>query len=689
MNNLSIPSEGRIGFKRLESWSLLVCMALFLIGMWSVPLALFGPNRALIPGDLGDARFNNYILEHFYRYITGRTDVYWDAPFMYPWKNVVALSDNLLGSAPIYSVFRMLGFTREGAFQGWILVLFALNYWCCLLALRKWAGNTALAACAAYIFAFGIYNIGQVNNLQVLPRFMVPLAFLFFWNHLRSGAWKWLLLAILAVVYQFYCGMYIGFILVYALFFLFIGSLIAYRTPSYLGYFRNWRFMAGWGGVAAVGILLMLPMMLHYLAVPKDLGTRNFSDILASVPRPTSYFFTHPAALSWRSLSHIGVNAFPQWWSHFHFIGAVPWAAALAVPFLLFSKRVSTNDRRLLTAIGSALLISSVFCLNIAGFSLYKLVFMLPGFSVLRAVDRFVNVQVVFFLILFVAVLNVFSRNRKAAWALSLLLPVLVVQDNRWDVDKISRFDKFDSQRMVEATERRIAREHQSGSPFVAVAYEPPVPVIRDFQEGHLATIAMHLNAMFAGQDLGIPVVNAYTGGYPGNYISFFDHTDHQTLANWCAFNGISTDSIQEIVGLAVPIEGSDTVRFIAANGKYLCADQSRDNRLLANKDKADDWETFLRLHTTDGRVAFLASNGNFLCAQLEGDQHLAADCNDLGDYGLFTMVQLDSGMVAIKAFNGRYVVLDPGTQDLRATGRATGKEAALSLIKPPAAVTP
>lgn len=60
---------------------------------------------------------------------------------MYPWKNVIGLSDNLLGTAPIYSLFRLLSYGREGAFQGWMLTLFGLNYWCGTLAFRKWTGN--------------------------------------------------------------------------------------------------------------------------------------------------------------------------------------------------------------------------------------------------------------------------------------------------------------------------------------------------------------------------------------------------------------------------------------------------------------------------------------------------------------------------------------------------------------------
>lgn len=682
MESRPLYNEGRLRPKWLGPWGIAVSLALFMVGIWSVPLAIFGPGQALIPGDLGDARFNNYILEHFHHFITGKLSSYWDAPFMYPWKNVIALSDNLLGTAPLYSAFRTFGFSREGAFQLWILSLFALNYWCCLFALGKWSGNWVPSACAAYIFAFGIFNIGQLNNLQVLPRFMAPLAFLFLWNHLCSGSWKWLLLAILAVVYQFYCGIYIGFILVYALFFLFIGHIIAFRKPSYFGHFRNWHFAACWCLLAAAGIALLLPMMRHYLAVPEDLGNRNFNDILASVPRPTSYFFTHPAALSWRSLSHIGVDAFPQWWSHFHFMGALPWATVLMVPFLLFSKHTPASDRQVLIATGSALVLSTAFCLNLAGFSLYKLVFMLPGFSVLRAIDRFINVQVLFFLALFVAVVRALSKNSRAVWAISLLLPVLVVQDNRWDVELIKRFGKLEAQRAVEEVERRITRELVRNDRYDAIAYEPILPAERSFEIRHSKVITTQIDAMLAAQALDVPIVNAYTGGYPGNYIHFFDNMDHGSLADWCSFNGIGTGRIQEINGLAVEVIARDTVRFIAANGRYWCADGSRQDSVLANRDKAEGWETFLRLHLADGRVAFLASNGHFLCAELEQNKQLSATGKDLGDFGLFTMEPLDSGMVAIKALNAHYVTLDPGTQALLATGDSIVPNARFRLVR-------
>ncbi len=95
---------------------------LFLLGLWLVILRPLGPHLALVPGDLGDARFNNYVLEHFFHWVTGLTRDYWDAPFFFPFHQTITFSDNLLGSAPLYALFRWTGLDRESAFQGWYLL---------------------------------------------------------------------------------------------------------------------------------------------------------------------------------------------------------------------------------------------------------------------------------------------------------------------------------------------------------------------------------------------------------------------------------------------------------------------------------------------------------------------------------------------------------------------------------------
>jgi hypothetical protein len=90
-----------------------------------------------IPGDLGDARFNMYVLEHGHRWLMRLDSSFWSAPFFYPAPNVITYSDNHLGSLLFYSMFRILGASRETAFQLWAVTLFALNYFVTWFVLKK------------------------------------------------------------------------------------------------------------------------------------------------------------------------------------------------------------------------------------------------------------------------------------------------------------------------------------------------------------------------------------------------------------------------------------------------------------------------------------------------------------------------------------------------------------------------
>ena len=61
-----------------ESGGLGLAVAVFLVG-----LVLFFKFGA-IPGDLGDARFNMYVLEHGHRWLMRLDQSFWSAPFFIP-----------------------------------------------------------------------------------------------------------------------------------------------------------------------------------------------------------------------------------------------------------------------------------------------------------------------------------------------------------------------------------------------------------------------------------------------------------------------------------------------------------------------------------------------------------------------------------------------------------------------------
>ena len=66
----------------------------------AILLPTLGRSFQTIPGDGGDMRLVNYVLEHSHQYFSGRVEQFWNASFFYPHPNVLVLSENQVGAAP-------------------------------------------------------------------------------------------------------------------------------------------------------------------------------------------------------------------------------------------------------------------------------------------------------------------------------------------------------------------------------------------------------------------------------------------------------------------------------------------------------------------------------------------------------------------------------------------------------------
>ena len=185
----------------------LICLS---AGIYFITLNVTGYSFTHYPGDLGDGRLNNYFLEHAHKYLTGQIGSLWDAPFMYPEEKVLSYSDNLIGTAPFYSIFRLSGFDRETSYQLWFITLAALAFICCYYLLILIFNDIYAAAIGAFIFAFSIALQSQFTHAQTFPRFPVPLAFAMFIIFTRNFRPLFFFLSVLMVVYQLYCGIYLG-----------------------------------------------------------------------------------------------------------------------------------------------------------------------------------------------------------------------------------------------------------------------------------------------------------------------------------------------------------------------------------------------------------------------------------------------------------------------------------------------
>src|SRR6185436_8079568 len=105
------------------------------------------------------------------------------------------------------------------------------------------------------------------------------------------------------------------------------------------------------------------------------------------------------------------------------FPGALPWIGVLAIPFVLWSKNVKSSDKKFITFLFTGFLLSLLFCLNMSGFTLYRAIYELPGFASMRSLNRLMNSEIIYFVLLFVFVFNMLRETNKTLSRIILVFP--------------------------------------------------------------------------------------------------------------------------------------------------------------------------------------------------------------------------------------------------------------------------
>jgi hypothetical protein len=512
-----------------------VCLGVVLcIGFWRQVLPTFGSGLTHIPGDLGDSRLVNYILEHGYYYLTGRVASFWDAPFLYPWPHVTAYSENLLGSLPFYAVARFVTGEREAAYQWWFLAGFALNYLAMAYVLRRLRFSLPSAMAGAFVFAFSPAQLNFLTHPQLLYRFCAPLAF-FHWNSwLERCAVKDLVCAGLFFCWQCYISLYLGYFLGLTLLAYAAGIIALGRLD--VGHYvrRRWpigavRDLAVVGGVAVALGLLVWP----YLSgqVPGNL-VGEVSDLL---PQPVSYLLGSPGdyLVGLFSVPPHANSRFPR--EHRLFMGLVPLASVMIVTAMLLVRRLRSALPPFVPPVIIAIWSLFVLTLSWDGASVYHLVLSVaPSVSGIRGVTRIVVLALYLVSIVTAALIEVLiTRHRQVAY---VVVPIVLLGTFAECTPPGVSYGKGDSQRRI----REIADS-------VGVARRQPgqreEPVLAALgPTTHPDWIFFQLDAMLAAQDLNVPTLNGFTRVAPPG---------HRRLLDGCGAVALTLRDYEAIFGKA------------------------------------------------------------------------------------------------------------------------------------------
>jgi hypothetical protein len=518
----------------LRSWP-------FLLGLCSgivfITLNITGKGFTHFPGDLGDARLNIYILEHAHRFLTGRTESLWNAPFMYPEPNVITYSENFVGTAPFYAIFRMAGFDRITSFQWWYLLITILNFTACYIFLKAVFKNRYAAVLGAFVFAFSMSLYSQMTHAQTFTRFPIPLAFWMLFLFTRELSPKYYFAALLFIVYQLYCGLYTGLLALIPFVFLFIFSLL-FNKKILSRKMKGIRWLAIISGATLVNVLISLPLIIPYIQRSNLVEPNVYQNIFHTIPGVKSFFHSHPGSMVWDFLAKTAAN-YPDNWDHQIFVGGIAMICMLIFVAIVSAKIIRRNAFRFISLDGFLVTLfltgfMTFFCYTrFRSFSFYAIVFKIPGFDALRSLTRIINVELIFFSVAVGFAFNLFIRKPKWISTIAFIILLgLLVADNYFREGCSYRTDKFTAQSRIEALTEKM-KKIPAGS---VVSYEPLEIKTYPFE--------YQLDAMLAAQKRDLKAVNGYTATSPYGYSDYWNEMTPEARMEWFRIKNFKPDTL-------------------------------------------------------------------------------------------------------------------------------------------------
>ncbi|MBC7861888.1 MAG: hypothetical protein IAF38_02880 [Bacteroidia bacterium] len=508
----------------------LIFVITFLIGLHITIMKIYGYDFSRMSGDMGDSRFINTVLEHGYQWLCGNADGFWNGNFMYPEKSTITFSDNLIGNLPFYSIFRVIGLNEHSAFQGWLISVVFLNFACGFYAFRYFTQSKWQALLAAFLFTFSMALISQYFHIQMAVRFMVPLFFVFSHKYFDTGKNKFLFLAALSFVFQFYLSMYLGFFLLFCGA-IYIAALFVLKIKK-LKFDKN--FFIGWSlAFLATGVLL-LPLVWPYAERAKTTPFTPYDQVVPTIPTIWSYFRPFWDARIWPTFE-FDTAGNPYSWLHLLFPGGLLMYCVILLPVTLYRKR----EKELLWFAVVGFIICFCF-LRIGNFSAFEYISKLPGMGSLRMVTRVINILIFFFVIIFIyTTRSLFSSTWQVKNVFYFcLFMFLAVYDNKSSLKDFKKFTKYESLARVRGIENEV-RQKSAGGKYKAFAI---LSTTKD--DGYYN--AWQIDAMLASYRLKMKTVNAYTSFSPSEFGSFWWQHNQASLNDWLRFKG--ADSSQVLV---------------------------------------------------------------------------------------------------------------------------------------------
>jgi hypothetical protein len=523
---MDVPSRRRT--------TLLPAAAGWIIGMLVAfhPVILSG--FAAMQGDWADSRFNNYVLEHGYRWLVHSPghERFWSPPMFFPVPNTAAYSDVLLGVAPFYWPWRALGIPPDTSFQLWMLTVATVNYLAAFaLFSRGFRCRPLAAAVGATLYSFASVRIEQLIHPQLVSQFYLAIAILALLRLFDSDPGvashdttplsddRWIYVLAGACVGQLYSSYYNAWFLSFALLLAALGAVLFADGRRRLSLVVRTHARAICVSVAGAAIAVA-PLAIHYSRAAHQVGMRNFWTVEAMLPRIQSWAYLGPGSWLYGAFAaHPIFHFIPM--EHEQRLGAGVATTLFAVLGLW-----SARHRRVVQFVTAVPLAMALIATQWpGGFTAWRAVYaIVPGAAALRAVSR-IGMAIVLPIALGVALLIdqltggephaqrlPRAEERWAAVTKSLLAAIILVAVFLEQGQQLPSYGKL-------AARARTTRVANAVGPQCAAFLSTIIGGKED-------PWRYHVDAMWASMQLGTPTINGYSGNQPPGW-KFYDIRIH------------------------------------------------------------------------------------------------------------------------------------------------------------------
>lgn len=532
---------------RTKAWLLYPLFAL--IGVFQLFHPTILSNFRNTQADPGDPLLVHYFLEHGWQLISNPEYVgsLFSPRFFFPYENALALSENLFAAVPIYSFFRVF-LEPSLSFQLWMISISVISFSGFLILMRKLGVRPVWSVLPAFLYAFSMPRAAQISHQQLFFTFFASLAFLCCCKFIANPKTKYLLWGQVFLFLQLLSGIYLGW-------FLFLICPVFLVTYCILGNHSKsvFKYLKAKKRLITLSIFLLgsscFGLLLPYFRM-RDSISKNYSEVLAMLPRLDSYLFPIQGSLWWSSFGESRVGELPLAHEHhmfmglgiLFFLGMSLSLLLLRCPQKLIRPELTEADFKNRQALAKSSLITFLIIFSLCiylptGFSFWEIIYSaLPGASSIRAVTRIWTIAYIPLLLgifLLVDTINfkyVQSLGHKRAFiALSLLSLFFSLSVVEQYSPHLSSFERSSIDDFSIEGSQLIENQCDLAYLYWDVDKNP-------FQAGEIAqssfySLSLQVSGMWMGIRSNIPVINGYSGGVPEGYRPYSEPMDLRELA--------------------------------------------------------------------------------------------------------------------------------------------------------------